>query len=81
MPKLFSMNFLNDINHTFVKNLITVVAVVSIVIGFFIGKVSPEIFYATIGGIISHFYQETTIKKMSKKMKAQSEEIKILKHE
>jgi len=75
------MNFLNNIDRDFVKNLITIVAVVSIVIGFFIGKVSTEIFYATIGGIISHFYQETTIKKMSNKIKVQSEEIKILKDE
>lgn len=63
------------------KNLITVVAVVSIVIGFFIGKVSSEIFYATVGGIISHFYQGSTIKKMSKKITAQTEEIKSLKNE
>jgi hypothetical protein len=45
------------------------------------GKVAPEIFYATVGGIISHFYQETTIKKLNSKVKAQNDEIKVLKNE
>jgi hypothetical protein len=69
----------NNTDYYISKYVLTVIALLSIVIGFFMGKVSPEIFYATVGAILSHFYQDTTIKNLSSKIKAQSEEIKILK--
>ncbi len=75
------MNFLNNQSYNLVRYTFTLIALCSIIIGFFMGKVAPEIFYATVGGIISHFYQETTIKKLNSKVKAQNDEIKVLKNE
>jgi hypothetical protein len=54
-----------------VKNGLVILAVGSIVVGFFQGIVTSEIFYSTIGGIITHFYQSGKISSLQTEVEAQ----------
>lgn len=54
-----------------VKNGLAILAVGSIIVGFFQGIVTAEIFYSTIGGIITHFYQSNKISKLQNEVEAQ----------
>ena len=64
-----------------VKNILVVLAVGSIIAGFFIGHVSSEIFYTTVGGIISHFYQSGKINDLQNKVETQKIQIQSQKVE
>jgi hypothetical protein len=59
-----------------VKNLLTIMAVTSVIIGYFFDKVASEIFYSTVGGIITHFYQENKVRKLEETVEEQS--VKLL---
>lgn len=63
-----------------VRAFLAVVAVFAIIIGFFLGLVSSEIFSATIGGLIAQFYQAGKVADLSKKVESQEAEIQSLKH-
>lgn len=64
-----------------VKNALVILSVGSIIIGFFQGLVSSEVFYTTIGGIITHFYQSGKINDLQTKVDAQKIEIQSQKVE
>ena len=61
------------------QNILVIVTLVSIIAGFFLGKVVPEFFYATVGGIITHFYQGSKVDALKKTVEAQSVRIQSLK--
>jgi positive regulator of sigma E activity len=65
-----------NISKTQVKNILTIMAVTSVIVGYFFDKVSSEIFYSTIGGIITHFYQENKVRKLEEQVEEQS--VKLL---
>lgn len=48
--------------------VLTVIAVLSIIVGFFLNKVSSDVFYATVGSIITHFYQNYKVNELKKKI-------------
>lgn len=58
------------------KYILTLMAVSSIIIGYFFDKVASEIFYSTVGGIITHFYQENKVRKLEEQVEEQS--VKLL---
>ena len=58
------------------KYILTIMAVSSIIIGYFFDKVASEIFYSTVGGIITHFYQENKVRKLEEQVEEQS--VKLL---
>ena len=60
------------------KNVIALIVILSIIGGFFAGVISGEFFYATIGMIISHFYQVDKINKLKDTVEAQSIKINSL---
>jgi hypothetical protein len=62
-----------------VRAFLAIVAVFAIIIGFFLGVVSSEIFSATIGGLIAQFYQAGKVADLSKKVETQEAEIQSLK--
>jgi hypothetical protein len=74
------MNFLSKITKDHVKYLLTTIAVSSIVVGFFLDKIASEVFYTTIGSIITHFYQNSKVEELNKKVQAQDIEIQSLKN-
>lgn len=74
------MNFLSKITKDHVKYLLTTIAVSSIVVGFFLDKIASEVFYTTIGSIITHFYQNSKVEELNKKVQAQDIEIQYLKN-
>lgn len=73
------MNFLSNITSDHVKYLLTLIAVLSIIIGFFFGKIADEVFYTTVGSIITHFYQGYKVKKLESEIEAQKVELQSLK--
>jgi len=70
------MNLLNIISKNQTKYVLTIMAVSSIIIGYFFDKVASEIFYSTVGGIITHFYQENKVRKLEETVEEQS--VKLL---
>ena len=63
-----------------VKYLLTILAVSSIIAGFFLDKIADEVFYTTIGSIITHFYQGNKVKELKNEIEAQKVEIQSLKN-
>jgi cell division FtsZ-interacting protein ZapD len=74
------MNFLNNISSDQIKYLLTIMAVSSIIVGFFLDKIAAEVFYTTIGSIITHFYQGNKVKELKNEIEAQKVEIQSLKN-
>lgn len=70
----------SKINSEHIKSLLAIITVLSVIIGFFCGLVSSEIFYTTVGSIITHFYQGTQVKKLSDKIKEQDVQLQSLKN-
>ena len=64
-----------------VKSGLVILAVGSIIVGFFQGLVSSEIFYTTVGGIITHFYQSGKITELQDRVESQKMEIQSQKVE
>jgi hypothetical protein len=60
------------------KNIVLILTILSVVVGFFIGVVSDNFFYATVGGIIAHFYQSAKIVELKKEVAEQSVKIQSL---
>jgi hypothetical protein len=58
------------------KYILTIMAVSSVIIGYFFDKIASEIFYSTVGGIITHFYQENKVRKLEEQVEEQS--VKLL---
>jgi chaperonin cofactor prefoldin len=52
----------------------------SIIAGFFLDKIADEVFYTTIGSIITHFYQGNKVKELKNEIEAQKVEIQSLKN-
>ena len=73
-----SMSMLTNISPSQFNFLLTFVAVGSIVVGFFTGHVTGEVFYGTMGGIIAHFYQGTKISDLKDQVEQQSVTIQTL---
>jgi positive regulator of sigma E activity len=69
---LDKLNITSNLSKTQVKYLLTIMAVSSIIIGYFFDKISSEIFYSTVGGIIAHFYQESKVRKLEETVEEQS---------
>ena len=63
-----------------VKYILTILAVSSIIVGFFLDKIADEVFYTTIGSIITHFYQGNKVKELKNEIEAQKVEIQSLKN-
>ena len=63
-----------------VKYILTILAVSSIIVGFFLDKIADEVFYTTIGSIITHFYQSNKVKELKNEIEAQKVEIQSLKN-
>lgn len=68
------------INQDHIKYLLTVLAVSSIIAGFFLDKIAAEVFYTTIGSIITHFYQGNKVKELKNDIEAQKVELQSLKN-
>lgn len=60
------------------KNIVLILTILSIIVGFFTGVVSDNFFYATVGGIITHFYQSVKIVDLKKEVAEQSVKIQSL---
>ena len=71
---------LNNLSSDHVKYLLTILAVSSIIAGFFLDKIADEVFYTTIGSIITHFYQGNKVKELKNEIEAQKVEIQSLKN-
>lgn len=71
---------LNNLSSDHVKYLLTVLAVSSIIAGFFLDKIAAEVFYTTIGSIITHFYQGNKVKELKNEIEAQKIKIQSLKN-
>lgn len=63
-----------------IKSFLAVITVLSVIIGYFYGIVSSEIFYTTVGSIITHFYQGTKVKELSDKIEQQNIELQSLRN-
>lgn len=63
-----------------IKALLAAITVLSVITGFFMGLVSSEIFYTTVGSVVTHFYQGTKVKELSEKIKDQDSQIQSLKN-
>lgn len=63
-----------------VKYILTILAVASIIVGFFLDKIADEVFYTTIGSIITHFYQGNKVKELKNEIEAQKIKIQSLKN-
>lgn len=74
------MNWFKDINQETTKNLLTIFVVSSVVIGYFFGVVNSEIFYTTVGSVLTHFYQGSKIKELNEKIEQQSVQLQSLKN-
>ena len=61
-----------NISKSQTKYILTLMAVSAVIVGYFFDKVSSEIFYSTIGGIITHFYQENKVRKLEEQVEEQS---------
>lgn len=71
-------NISNERLTTLVKNGLVILSVLSVIIGYFVGVVSPDIFYAIIGGIITHFFNSSKMIDLEKKIKEKDNEIVAL---
>jgi positive regulator of sigma E activity len=60
------------------KYVLTIMAVSSIIIGYFFDKIASEIFYSTVGGIITHFYQESKVRKLEEQVEEQSVKLQAI---
>lgn len=67
-------------NNETTKNILAIIAVLSIIIGFFFGAVPSEMFSAIIGGLIMQFFQGSKISELSKKVETQEAELQSLKN-
>lgn len=63
---------MHNISKTQIKYILTIMAVTSVIVGYFFDKISSEIFYSTVGGIIAHFYQESKVRKLEETVEEQS---------
>lgn len=63
-----------------VKSFLAIITVLSVIIGFFCGVVGSEIFYTTVGSVVTHFYQGTKVKELSDKIQQQTVELQSLKN-
>jgi positive regulator of sigma E activity len=61
-----------NISKNQVKYILTIIAVSAVIVGYFFDKIASEIFYSTVGGIISHFYQESKVRKLEETVEEQS---------
>ena len=71
---------MNNLSSDHVKYILTILAVSSIIVGFFLDKIADEVFYTTIGSIITHFYQGNKVKELKNEIEAQKVEIQSLKN-
>ena len=71
---------LNNLSSDNVKYLLTILSVSSIIAGFFLDKIADEVFYTTIGSIITHFYQGNKVKELKNDIEAQKVELQSLKN-
>jgi uncharacterized integral membrane protein len=62
-----------------VKSILAIIAVLSVIVGFFMGLVPSEMFSAIIGGLITQFAQAGRITELSKQVVTQQAEIQSLK--
>lgn len=70
----------SKINTEHVKSLLAIIVVLSVIIGYFVGSVNSEIFYTTVGSVITHFYQGSKVKELSDKVKEQDVQLQSLKN-
>jgi hypothetical protein len=61
-----------NISKNQVKYILTIIAVSAVIVGYFFDKIASEIFYSTVGGIITHFYQESKVRKLEETVEEQS---------
>lgn len=71
---------LNNLSSDNIKYLLTILSVSSIIVGFFLDKIAAEVFYTTIGSIITHFYQGNKVKELKTEIEAQKVELQSLKN-
>ena len=71
---------MNFINQDQVKYILTILSVCAIIVGFFLDKIAAEVFYTTIGSIITHFYQGNKVKELKTEIEAQKVELQSLKN-
>lgn len=62
-----------------VKYFLTIAAVLAIIVGFFYDKIASEVFYTTVGSIITHFYQGKKVKELKDQIDKQNVELQSLK--
>lgn len=73
------MRFLNNITADHIRGLLVIIAVLAVIIGFFMQLVPSEIFSAIIGMIITHYYQGNKVTELHNKVSNQEAEIQSLK--
>jgi hypothetical protein len=71
---------LNNLSSDNVKYILTIISVSSIIAGFFLDKIAAEVFYTTIGSIITHFYQGNKVKELKNDIEAQKAKLQSLKN-
>lgn len=70
--------YMPNISKNQTKYILTIMAVTSVIVGYFLDKVASEIFYSTVGGIIAHFYQENKVRKLEEQVEEQSVKLQAI---
>ena len=73
------MSMFNNPTEDQLRAILAIIAVVSVIAGFFMGIVSSDVFSATIGMIITHFYQGNKVTELKSKIETHEAEIQSLK--
>lgn len=63
-----------------VKGILVIIAVLSVIIGFFLKVIPSEMFSAIVGGLVMQYFQANKIQQLSKKVDDQEVEIQSLKN-
>ena len=73
------MSMFNNPTEDQLRAILAIIAVVSVIAGFFMGIVSSDVFSATIGMIITHFYQGNKVTQLKSQIETHEAEIQSLK--
>lgn len=62
-----------------IKSLVVLISVIGLVVGFFLKLVSPELFSGFVMSLVTYFFKENEIKRMSNQLDNKQAEIQSLK--
>jgi membrane-bound ClpP family serine protease len=70
----------NMLSEPAIKSIVVLLSVIGLIVGFFFKLISPEIFSGFVMTIVTSFYKENEIKRMSAQLDSKQAEIQSMKN-